>query len=113
MTAFKISNKPRKSLSKLNLSAENPNLTTYIILFCVNESCRRLRYGTRLMNEIIEYSKQKSTKLIYLHMSVLNEIALTFYTNFEFQIIEKLDNYYEGMISENTAAYILVLNLEI
>ena len=113
MAAFKICHKPRKSLSKLNLPFDKLNLKTYIILFCVKESYRRLGYGTHLMNKIIEYSKQESTKLIYLHMSAANNVALKFYNNFKFEIIDKVDNYYKGMINKNPTAYILVLNLNI
>jgi ribosomal protein S18 acetylase RimI-like enzyme len=46
-------------------------------------------------------------------MSPANNIALKFYNNFKFEIIDKVDNYYKGMINKNPTAYILVLKLNI
>lgn len=81
--------------------------TVNVINFLINPSYQNKGYGSFLLKYTIDIIKNfKSFKKIILNVKI-NSVAINLYQKFNFQIIEKIDNYYRS----GEAAYLMELNI--
>lgn len=81
--------------------------TANVINFLINPSYQNKGYGSFLLKYTIDIIKNfKSFKKIILNVEI-NSVAINLYQKFNFQIIEKIDNYYRS----GEAAYLMELNI--
>ena len=72
--------------------------TLYILTFGVLEPYRKHGIGIQLFEELMNSAKKDpELKKIYLHVQISNETALRFYQNVGFEVVEKLENYYQDI----------------
>lgn len=70
----------------------------YILTFVVLEPYRKFGIGKQMMEQLQKDLAEKSDAVgIYLHMHVLNEVGLKFYKACDFQVAERLENYYTDL----------------
>ena len=72
--------------------------TLYILTFGVLEAYRKHGIGQKIFEELMELAKKDpEIKKIYLHVQISNEKAIRFYKNVGFEVVEKLENYYQDI----------------
>lgn len=67
-----------------------------IYRIAVDESIRKLGFGTRLLDHICTISREKNCSSIILEVNETNHSALHFYQKNSFQIIDKRKKYYNN-----------------
>lgn len=73
-------------------------LRLYIMTLGILAPYRRLGIGSKLLKNILNICQQDSTIVeIYLHVQTNNEGAISFYQKFQFEITEKIENYYSDI----------------
>ena len=90
---------PPKKIVGLIFCVED-NDFIHINSFCVDKSCRKKGYGTKLINEIKKYGKK-----ITLNVLETNTIAIRFYEKHGFKLVEVKKNYYGELNDERNDAY--------
>ena len=68
----------------------------YIMTIGIIDECRNTGLGSRLLNEVITFlkEKRKKCKAIYLHVIEYNTVAIRFYLKNEFMECNNIRNYY-------------------
>lgn len=79
-----------------------------IINFLIHPKYQHQGYGTYLLQaSILKINEQKDIKKIILNVKIDNISAINLYKQFDFQIKEKINNYY----SSGESSFLMVLNL--
>jgi len=80
-----------------------------LINFLINPEYQGKGYGSFLLNNTLKIiqSKSKEIKKIILNVNIDNINAIQLYRKFDFQIVAKIENYYQN----GDAAYLMELNL--
>ncbi|MDI6603259.1 MAG: ribosomal protein S18-alanine N-acetyltransferase [Patescibacteria group bacterium] len=68
--------------------------TGEIVSLAVDPDFRQKGIGTKLTNFLINHFKEKGIKEISLHVRARKKVAISFYQNFGFKTIKKIENYY-------------------
>lgn len=69
-----------------------------MLTFGVLKDYRKYSIGTQIINELFRMAKEDpEIKSIYLHVQISNETAINFYKNCGFEVIEKIENYYQDI----------------
>lgn len=63
-----------------------------------------------MLEHVLRYAKEEKLDAVFLHVQVNNDVAITFYKKFGFEIIDTKENYYKRI--EPAAAYVLQKNLK-
>jgi len=72
--------------------------TLYILTFGVLDPYRKHGIGVQLFDELMNSAKKDpELKKIYLHVQTSNEKAIRFYEKVGFEIVEKIENYYQDI----------------
>ena len=72
--------------------------TLYILTFGVLEQYRKHGIGVKLFEELLNSAKKDpEIKKIYLHVQISNETAMKFYQKVGFEVVEKIENYYQDI----------------
>ena len=72
--------------------------TLYILTFGVLEPYRKHGIGVKLFEELLASAKKDNEiKKIYLHVQISNETAIRFYQKVGFEVVEKIENYYQDI----------------
>ena len=76
----------------------NSEKTVYIMTCCVLPVYRRLKIGTKLMQNLLkEAAEDPQIAAVYLHVWVTNEMALGFYQSLGFENLERVVDYYKDI----------------
>ncbi len=68
-----------------------------IINIVINPKFQNMGYGTLLMKKTLERIKQiQDIKIVLLNVKIINNIAIHLYEKFKFEIVKKIDNYYQS-----------------
>ncbi|KAJ5078977.1 n-alpha-acetyltransferase 50 [Anaeramoeba ignava] len=87
----------RKEKSNTSNSA-NPKKRLYIMTLSVLENYRRLGIGSHFLEKVISAAQDDaSIEDVYLHVHVDNDLAISFYKNFGFEVKERIDGYYKDV----------------
>lgn len=80
-----------------------------LINFVINPKYQGKGYGSFLLNNTLKIiqSKSKEIKKIILNVNIDNINAIRLYKKFDFQIVSKIEKYYQN----GDAAYLMELNL--
>ena len=79
-----------------------------IINFLIQKKFRYNGYGSYLLEETIERIKElKDIRKIILNVKTTNKGAIALYKKFNFQIVQKIKNYYH----QKESAYLMVLRI--
>lgn len=77
---------------------KNDEKTLYILTFGVLEAYRKQGIGVQLFEQLLNMAKKDpELKKIYLHVQISNERAIRFYQKVGFEIVEKIENYYQDI----------------
>ena len=87
------------------LNIENNNKIAEILSFGVIKEFQGKKFGTKLLNKIIEEMKILGIKNISLIVQVTNGIAINLYKNFGFETVKEDSNYYHILEGENRKAF--------
>lgn len=68
----------------------------YITNIGVLPDYRKMGFGKKLLNELINYSKEKKLSFLSLEVRVSNAPAIALYKSFEFEILGKRNNFYSN-----------------
>lgn len=68
----------------------------HILNLCVDPGFRRLGYGTRLLNELVERARDSEVNVIFLEVRPSNSSALSLYRKKGFRKIAKRPAYYQS-----------------
>ncbi len=63
----------------------------------VKDDFRNQKVGSKLMDHLIELGKNKNITNITLEVNVENKYAIKLYEKYNFQIVAKRENYYNGV----------------
>ena len=77
-----------------------------ILYFWVEEDFRNLKYGTKVLDELLRNLKNQGIEEISLEVNVNNLSAIKMYQNNGFEIIRTIKNYYK-----NEDAYVMFRKL--
>ncbi len=89
------------------LDINNNKKTAEILSFGVIKEYQAKKYGTRLMQKIIEEMKILAIKEITLIVQVTNKIAINLYEKFGFKIVKEEPDYYHILQGDHRKAYIM------
>ncbi len=80
----------------------------HIVSIAIDPEYRNLKFGSRLLSQLITALKEQGALMIGLEVRVSNEIAQKLYKKFNFHIKEVKKDYYSN--GEN--AYLMIYNFE-
>ncbi len=76
-----------------------------IVAFVIDKKYQSRGFGTIVINEILEYSKNSNHNSVQLEVRCSNIRAQKFYQHFGFQIVNKINGYYS-----NEDGYLMSIN---
>lgn len=103
-----VSNKPNNKIIGFIIAIKDDEERVNIINFLIQKKYRKNGYGTFLLEKTIEKIKGlKEIKRIVLNVKTTNKEAIALYKKFQFQIVQKINNYYH----QKESAYLMVLRI--
>jgi len=79
-----------------------------LINLLIRKQCQNKGYGTHLLKYTLNKIKQMDNiKVLVLNVNSKNKAAIRLYQKFNFQIVQKIENYYR----QNRSAYLMKLNI--
>lgn len=81
----------------------------YVTNIAVLPEFRKKGFGTKIVNKIIDFSKEKSLKFVSLEVRKSNENAINLYKAFGFEILGSRKNFYHNPVED---AYIMTRYFE-
>ncbi len=84
-----------------------------ILNLCVKPNMQHRGYGRQILNQLLEYAKQKCAKSVFLEVRVSNKIAVNLYHKSGFNQIGLRKNYYPNGKNEREDALILALEINV
>ncbi len=92
----KIIDKKRKILG-ISICIEGVKKLANIVNFVIRKDYQNQGLGTLLLKKTLkEINKKKQFKFVTLNVNVDNDVAIKLYKKFGFNIIKKIENYYES-----------------
>ena len=89
-----VADSGEKSVGFAGILIEGWNLTGNIEWMGILEDYRKMKIGSKLLAELIQYAKRKKVRKIYVDTAVDNIIAISFYIKNEFLPEAVLKEYY-------------------
>lgn len=103
-----VSNKPKNKIIGFIIAIKDDEERVNIVNFLIQKKYRKNGYGTFLLDKTIEKIKElKEIKRIVLNVKITNKEAIALYKKFQFQIVQKINNYYH----QKESAYLMVLRI--
>ena len=103
-----VSNKPKNKIIGFIIAIKDDEERVNIVNFLIQKKYRKNGYGTFLLEKTIEKIKElKEIKRIVLNVKITNKEAIALYKKFQFQIVQKINNYYH----QKESAYLMVLRI--
>ena len=103
-----ISNKSKNKIIGFIIAIKDDEERVNIVNFLIQKKYRKNGYGTFLLDKTIEKIKElKEIKRIVLNVKITNKEAIALYKKFQFQIVQKINNYYH----QKESAYLMVLRI--